>query len=99
MNGLELKENGYTILKQIIPKEDIEMFRKVMSGCRENANEDNSMVLGNKHNSKTVFHMGINNPKSDSLTKVFAYEKLNTFLQTITDDTLTYCHHFEGLHE
>lgn len=95
MNELELKENGYTILKKIIPKEDIEMFSNVMSECRENANEENSVVLRNNNNAKTVFHMGINNPKFDSLTKLFTYDKLNTFLQTITDDTLTYCHHFD----
>ena len=78
MNELELKENGYTILKQIIPKEDIEMYRKVLGECGEKA-----------------FHDCINNPKLDSFTKVFTYDKLNTFLQTITDYTLTYCHHFD----
>ncbi len=97
MNELELKETGYTILKKIIPIEDIEIFRNIMRECRENSQKfDHSIkVLKNKNNSKTIFNMGINNLKFDTLTKVFTYDKLNTFLQTITDDTLTYCHHFD----
>ena len=88
----ELQVDGYTILKQLIPKEDIQSFRDLMDNRRNNpAPDDQRLVVGNK----TMFPMGINDPKFDYLTKYFTYDKLNVFLKKLTDDQLMYCHHFD----
>jgi len=88
----ELNEKGFTILKQIVPKKDIKAFRKLMDDRRNNPEPDDQRIFtGNK----TMFPMGINDPKFDMLTKYFTYKKLNTFLNKLTDNKLMYCHHFD----
>ncbi len=88
----EINEKGYTILKQIIPKRDIKAFRKLMDDRRNNPEPDDQRLF---INNKTMFPMGINDPKFDKLTKIFTFKKLNTFLNKLTDDLLMYCHHFD----
>lgn len=88
----EIKEKGYTILKQIIPKKDIKAFRKLMDDRRNNPEPDDQRL---SINNKTMFPMGINDPKFDMLTKIFAFKKLNSFLNKLTDDQLLYGHHFD----
>lgn len=87
-----LNDKGYTILKQIIPKRDIKSFRKLMDDRRNNPLPDDQRLF---MNNKTMFPMGINDPKFDMLTKYFSFKKLNTFLKKMTDDKLRYCHHFD----
>ena len=88
----EINEKGYTILKQIIPKRDINGFRKLMDDRRNNPEPDDQRLF---INNKTMFPMGINDPKFDKLSKIFTFNKLNTFLHKLTDDKLMYCHHFD----
>lgn len=87
-----LDENGYTIIKQLIPKEDIQSFRDLMNARRSNPERDDQRLV---INNKTMFPMGINDPKFDYLTKFFTYDNLNVFLKKLTDDKLMYCHHFD----
>jgi len=87
-----LNEKGYTILKQIVPKRDIKAFRKLMDDRRNNPLSDDQRIFVNN---KTMFPMGINDPKFEMVTKYFSYKKLNTFLNKLTDNKLMYCHHFD----
>jgi hypothetical protein len=80
-----LDEDGYTIIKQLIPKEDIQSFRDLMDARRSNPEPDDQRLV---INNKTMFPMGINDPKFDYLTKFFTYDNLNGFLNKLTDFTV-----------
>ena len=45
-------------------------------------------------NNKTMFPMGINDPKFDKITKFFTFKKLNTFLNKLTSNVGKYTRSF-----
>lgn len=86
----KLNENGYTVLRNAIPTEDI-INMKITT--IEHV-EDNTEYIEDYNGIKSI-PLAFTNPKFQYLTKIFTCEMVNEFLKTITNNQLIYTHHVD----
>jgi hypothetical protein len=88
----ELREDGYTVLKGIIPKDNILKYKDIIQSRRYSEDRDDDRLF---LNNKTLFHLGINDPKFKGLVGILEETDLNDFLAYLMDGEMVYCHQFD----
>ena len=87
-----LSVDGYSILNNVIPLEDINLYRDIIDNVRNNPEpNENIRITGDKK----TYPMGLNEPRFAGLSKLFTYDILNNLLKELTDNKLIFCSHYD----